>query len=56
MLLIGLLNLQLSISSKLKNFIIGLILLLNKVIVKISDLYDMLPNFVSSFCKGKEQL
>jgi len=26
------------------------------VIVKISDFYDMLPNFVSSFCKGKVQL
>ena len=27
------------------------------MIVKISDLYDMLPNFVlSSFCKGKVQL
>ena len=42
---------------KLKNFKIGLILLLNKVIVKISDFYDMLmPNFVSSFCKRKVQL
>ena len=42
---------------KLKNFKIGLILLLNKMIVKISDLYDMLmPNFVSSFYKGKVQL
>ena len=33
----------------------GLILLLNKVIVKTSDLHDMLPNFVSSFCTGKVQ-
>ena len=59
MLLMGLLNLQLSqyFLIKLKNFKIGLILLLNKVIVKISDFYDMLmPNFVSSFCKGKVQL
>ena len=57
MLLMGLTHLAaLHVFPNLKNFKIGLILLLNKVIVKISDLYDMLPNFVSSFCKGKVQL